>query len=124
MKNILILVSVLLFSCKHLLKKENDFDKMKKAKVISTFRATSDMNDSYFLLKEGNYFEFYKSLYDSLKNTVYGGTFSEHLDTIKLNFFNPEGEKIFGNRAILNKENNEINFYNASNAAKRMHIFN
>lgn len=99
-------------------------DKMAKAKVISTFKASSDMNDSYFSLKEGNYFEFYKTLYDSLKNTVYGGTYSEDLDTIKLNFFNAEGEKIFGNRAIFDKKNNEIYFFNASNEAKRMHIFN
>ena len=124
MKFTLIIILGLLFSCNTAQNHKVEMDKLEKAKVISTFRSSSDMNDSYFLLKDGNYFEFYKSLYDSVKNTVYGGTYSMHLDTIKLEFFNVEGEKIFGNRAVIDKEKNEIYFFNASNAAKRMHLFN
>lgn len=99
-------------------------EKLEKAKVISTFRANSDMNDSYFSIKEDNYFEFYKSLYDSVKNTVYGGTYIQKGDTITLNFFDNKGDSIFGNRAIINTENNKIYFFNATNEAKQMNIFN
>ncbi len=99
-------------------------EKLQKAKVISTFRSTSDMNDSHFSLKEGDYFEFYKSLYDSVKNTVYGGTYKKNGDTVFLNFFDKTGEDILGNRALINSENNKIYFFNASKEAKQMNLFN
>lgn len=124
MKGVVILFLILVFSCNSSKKQGNDLENLEKAKVIKTFKATSDMNDSYFSLKENNYFEFYKSLYDSVKNTVYGGKYSKIGDTLVLNFFDNKGDSLFGNRAVINSENSKIYFFNASKEAKQMNIFN
>ena len=124
MKILVFIIITFLFSCNSSKNNNPDMEKLQKAKVISTFRSTSDMNDSHFSLKEGNYFEFYKSLYDSVKNTVYGGTYITNGDTITLNFFDNDGEEILGKKAIINKETNKIYFFDASNQAKQMNLFN
>ena len=124
MRKMLTIFIMVITGCNFKNEQKTDHRDLKNAKTISTFKASSDMNNSYFILKEGNYFEFYKSLYDSIKNTHFAGKYSLNGDTLILNFFDNKGEEIFGNRAIINTEKNKIYFFNSSKEAKQMHLFN
>lgn len=124
MRNMIIIFILLFSGCNSKKEQKTDLLKLEKAKIISTFKSSSDMNNSYFILKEGNYFEFYKNLYDSIKNTHFAGKYSRKGDTLILNFWDNKGEEIFGNRAIINTEKNKIYFFNSSKEAKQMHLFN
>ena len=76
---------------------------------MQSFTAVADMNDSYFEIRENNYFQFYRQLFDSIKNTVYPGTYTMKNDTLLLNFFDKKGENILGKKAL--KKEDDIIFY-------------
>lgn len=69
------------------------------------------MNDSYFEIKENNYFEFYRQLFDSVKNTSYPGTYTVTNDTFNLKFYDKRGKKFLGSKAVVNESKNEIIFF-------------
>ncbi len=69
------------------------------------------MNDSYFVIKENNFFEYYKVLYDSVKNTRYPGKFSTNGDTLVLAFYNKKGSDLLGKKALIDKSKKEIVFF-------------
>lgn len=71
------------------------------AKVLHSFKSVADMNDAYFELKENNYFDFYRQLFDSVKNTRYPGKYTKTGDTLYLNFFDKKGENLLGKKAIV-----------------------
>jgi len=76
--------------------------------VINKWVAISDLNDSYFEVKENNFFEFYRQLFDSVKNTSYPGRYKLINDTMHLDFYDKKGSRIVGSRAYLDKKNNKI----------------
>lgn len=86
-----------------------------------SFKSVADMNDSYFILKENNFFEFYRQLFDSVKNTRYPGKYSKSGDTLLLEFYDKKGYEILGKKAIINK-NDIIFFDNAPVSAKKLSI--
>ena len=92
------------------------FNKDKKefdaSSVIVTFKSVADMNDSYFVIKENNYFEFYRQLFDSVKNTHYPGRYKRTGDTLVLNFYDRRGKDLLGKKAFINTSGNEIIFFN------------
>lgn len=70
------------------------------------------MNDSYFVLRENNYFEFYRQLFDSVKNTQYPGKYERNGDTLILHFYNKKGAVLLGSKAFINNGGGEIIFFN------------
>ena len=114
----------ILFSCSPLgnfKKDKKDFD---AAKVITTYKAIADMNDAYFVIKENNYFEFYRQLFDSLKNTHYPGSYTKTGDTLYLKFYNKKGKELLGSKAIINPNKKEIIFFDNYPGIKRKLFFN
>lgn len=79
-----------------------------EAKVLKSFKnVVEGVNDSYFEIKESNYFDSYRLLFDSVKNTRYAGTYTSSVgnDTIVLQFFNAKGIKILGSKAVIKGTN-------------------
>lgn len=92
--------------------------------VIMKFKSVSDMNDSYFEIKENNYFYFYRTLFDSLQNTKFAGRYTRTGDTLFLNFYNKKGIKFLGQKALINNEQKEIIFFeNSPGVAKKWVLF-
>ncbi|RYY67923.1 MAG: hypothetical protein EOO13_13675 [Chitinophagaceae bacterium] len=79
--------------------------------VTRSFKSVADMNDSYFEIRENNYFEFYRQLFDSVKNTVYPGKFELKNDTLHLSFYNKKGKELLGSKAVIKEGKNEIVFF-------------
>ena len=106
----------------------NSFKKDKKqfdaSLVITKYKAIADMNDAYFVIKENNFFEFYRQLFDSVKNTQYPGTYTKNRDTLYLHFYNKKGAELLGNKALINQNKKEIIFFDNNPGAKKKLIFN
>jgi hypothetical protein len=92
--------------------------------VITKYKAIGDLNDSYFTIKENNFFEFYMQLFDSVKNTSYPGKYTKNGDTLFLNFYNKGAEAFLGSKALINNEKKEIVFFDKFLGVKRKLIFN
>lgn len=90
---------------------EKDRAMFEASPVKMTFRSVADMNDAYFEIRENHFFEFYRQLFDSVKNTRYPGRLTQQGDTLLLHFYNKEGEKMLGSRAIVDEKKNEIRFF-------------
>ena len=82
------------------------------------------MNDAYFVIKENNFFEFYRQLFDSVKNTAYPGKYSKKGDTLFLSFYNKKGNEFLGNKALINPNNKEIIFFDTYTGVKKKILFN
>ena len=108
-KLILIGIVVALFGCAPTMNFNKDKAAFKAAKLKQQFTAVADMNDAYFELKENNYFEFYRQLFDSVKNTSYPGKYTINGDTLYLKFYNNRGVTLLGNKATVKK--GVITFY-------------
>jgi len=105
-------VSVLCFlSCSstHTFKKDRSL--FAASAVQLSFRSVADMNDSYFVIKENNFFEFYRQLFDSFKNTSYPGWYTKNADTLILHFYNKKGAELLGNKALIDRDKKQIRFY-------------
>mgnify|MGYP006991849940 FL=1 len=76
-----------------------------------SFKSVADMNDSYFVIKENNFFEFYRQLFDSVKNSSYTGKYNNNGDTLVLQFYNKKGIKLLGNKALIDDNKKEIRFF-------------
>ncbi len=93
-----------LVSCGGSQKLRNDMQAVDASPVTKSFRnVVEGVNNSYFEIKEGGYFDSYRLLFDSVKNTRYAGTYTSisGSDTLNLQFFQKKGAKILGNRAII-----------------------
>lgn len=89
-------------------KYESEFN---QSKVIRTFISVDDLNDDYFDIRENRYFEFYKQLFDSVKNTSIPGRYTVKGDTMLLEYFNKKHRNILGSKAIIDEKKNEIIFF-------------
>ena len=92
--------------------------------IITKYKAIADMNDAYFVIKENNYFEFYRQLFDSVKNTSYQGKYTKNGDTLLLNFYNKKGQNFLGSKAFINPEKKEIIFFDHYPGIKKKINFN
>ncbi len=81
------------------------------SKVVMSFTSIADMNDAHFDIKENNYFEFYRQLFDSVKNTNYPGTYTRKGDTLYLKYYDPKGKTVLGSKAVVQEGKKEIAFY-------------
>jgi hypothetical protein len=118
-----ILAAMLLFSCAN-----NAFKKDKtlfdSSAVITKYKSVGDLNDSYFTIKENNFFEFYMQLFDSVKNTSYPGKYTKNGDTLFLNFYNKGAEVFLGSKALIDNQKKEIVFFDKLLGVKKKLIFN
>jgi hypothetical protein len=123
MKLIFLLV-IIICSCSPGKKFSNDKPLFESSKVIQSFKSGGDMNDSYFVIKENNFFEYYKLLYDSVKNTSYPGKYSLTGDTMVLNFYNRKGYKLLAHKALVDKKKEEIVFFDNYPGYKKRLLIN
>jgi hypothetical protein len=112
MKYIMIFITALLvISCSPAHKFNKDKDAFEASKVQVSFTSIADMNDSYFEIKENNFFEFYRQLFDSVKNTRYPGRYTRRGDTLQLKFYDKKGKNILGSKAVIQEGKKEIIFF-------------
>ena len=111
MKFILPGLFVCIFSCSP----ANKFNKVKSvfdaSAVLLSFKSVADMNDSYFVIKENNFFEFYRQLFDSVKNTSYPGKYTKNGDTLILSFYDKKGYQLLGRKALVVDNKNQVIFF-------------
>ena len=115
---------VFLMSCSPLNSFKKDKGLFESSRVVTKYKAVADMNDAYFVIKENNFFEFYRELFDSLKNTSYPGKYTKKGDTLYLKFYNREGNNLLSNKALINSEKKEIIFFDTYTGVKKKLIFN
>ena len=76
-----------------------------------SFKSVADMNDSYFVIRENNFFEFYRQLFDSVKNTSYPGRYTKNADTLILHFYNKKGAELLGAKALIDEGKKQVRFF-------------
>lgn len=91
---------------------------------MTKYKAIADMNDAYFVIKENNFFEFYRELFDSVKNSSYPGRYTKNGDTLYLQFYNKKGTNLLGNKALINTQKKEIIFFDRYTGVKKKLLFN
>ena len=111
MKYILLLSLICMISCSPASKFKKDKALFEESAVQQSFKSVADMNDSYFVIKDNNFFEFYRQLFDSVKNTSYPGKYTKNGDTLVLHFYNKKGGSLLGTKALVDKEKKEIRFF-------------
>jgi len=111
-------------SCSPNLNFKKDENMFQSSKAITTYKAVADMNDAYFVIKENNFFEFYRELFDSVKNTSYPGKYTKNGDTLYLQFYNKKGNNLLGNKALINTQKKEIIFFDRYTGVKKKLLFN
>ena len=120
---IIISISIVMYSCSA----SNSFKKDKPAfdasAVITKYKAIGDLNDSYFTIRQNNFFEFYMQLFDSVKNTAYPGKYTKNGDTLFLQFYNKGAEAFLGSKALINNDKKEIIFFDKLLGVRRKLIF-
>jgi hypothetical protein len=121
---IIIAISIIVISCASTNNFKKDKPAFDAAAVIMKYKAIGDLNDSYFTIKQNNFFEFYMQLFDSVKNTSYPGKYTKNGDTLFLNFYNKGAEVFLGSKALINNDKKEIIFFDKFLGVKRKLIFN
>jgi len=106
-----LIVLCIVISCSTVYKFNKDKAAFEASKVQQSFKSVADMNDSYFEIKENNFFEFYRQLFDSVKNTSYPGRFHQKGDTLYLKFYDSKGIEILGSKAVIKEGKKEIVFF-------------
>ena len=117
-------IAIFFYSCASTNSFKKDKAQFDASAIITKYKAIGDLNDSYFTIKENNYFEFYMQLFDSVKNTSYPGKYSKNGDTLFLNFYQKGAEIFLGNKALINQQKKEIVFFDKLLGVKRKLIFN
>ncbi len=110
LKGILILLLAGSMACTASMSFKRDREQFEQSKVIRSFTSIADMNDAHFDIRENNYFEFYRQLFDSIKNSSYPGRYSLRGDTMLLEFYDRKGETILGKKALINESKQAIIF--------------
>ena len=111
MKYLLLLLSLCIISCSPAAKFKKDKALFNASAVQLSFKSVADMNDSYFVIKENNFFEFYRQLFGSVKNTSYPGKYTKNGDTLLLHFYSKKGAVLLGTKALVNEQKREIVFF-------------
>ncbi len=125
MKFILVLLlAMFIFSCANTGGFNKDKALFESSAVITKYKAIADLNDSYFTIKQNNFFEFYMQLFDSIKNTSYPGKYTKNGDTLYLNFYNKVAENFLGSKALINQGKKEIIFFDKYIGVKKKLLFN
>ncbi|MBS1496197.1 MAG: hypothetical protein JSS85_04810 [Bacteroidetes bacterium] len=119
-----IAILCLLGACSSLQRFNKDKARFDNSTVVKSFKSVTDGNDCYFVIRENNFFEFYRQLFDSVKNTFYPGKYTKDGDILKLDFYDKKGEKILGKKALINEEKKEIIFFDHSPAINKKFVFN
>ena len=120
----IVIVSVAaIVSCSPLINFSADKNLFESSKVITKYKAVADMNDAYFVIKENNFFEFYRELFDSVKNTSYPGKYTKNGDTLYLKFYNKKGNNLLSNKALINTAKKEIIFFDTYTGVKKKLLF-
>lgn len=119
-----IVLSVFILACSAEKKFQKDKALFESSAVIRKYKAIADMNDAYFVIKENNFFEFYRQLFDSVKNSSYPGRYTKNGDTLELNFYSRKGQNMLGSKALINPEKKEIIFFDHYPGIKKKLIFN
>ena len=124
-KSFSLIAAVILFvACSTQHNFQKDKQSFESAAVVKKYKAISDMNDAYFVIKENNFFEFYRQLFDSVKNTSYPGRYTKSGDTLLLNFYNKKGRDFLGSKAFINPDKKEIIFFDHYPGIKKKINFN
>ena len=121
---LLIFPALLLVACSTQHAFQKDKQSFESAAVVKKYKAIADMNDAYFVIKENNFFEFYRRLFDSVKNTSYPGRYTKNGDTLLLNFYNKKGKDLLGSKAFINPDKKEIIFFDHYPGIKKKMNFN
>jgi len=108
---IALLLAFTALSCSPNYKFNRDKAAFEASKVKMSFVSVADMNDSYFELKENNFFEFYRQLFDSVKNTRFPGKYTQQGDTLFLKFYDKKGKDLLGTKAVINEQKKQIIFF-------------
>jgi hypothetical protein len=106
-----IVLLCLVISCSPAYRFRKDEAAFNTSKVTQSFKSVADMNDSYFEIRENNFFEFYRQLFDSVKNTVYPGKYTVTGDTLVLRFYDKRGLELLGRKAVIHEGKKEIVFF-------------
>ncbi|MFN0081151.1 MAG: hypothetical protein ACKVOM_01415 [Ferruginibacter sp.] len=118
-------LSIFVFSsCSTAINSKKDKTAFNKSAIITKYKAVADMNDAYFIIKENNFFEFYRELFDSVKNTSYSGKYTKNNDTLFLTFYNKKGNELLSNKALINPDKKEIIFFDTYTGVKKKLLFN
>lgn len=121
---LLFVLAMLLFSCSATNRFKKDKALFDNSAVVIKYKAYADMNDAYFVIKANNFFEFYRELFDSVKNTAYPGKYTKIGDTLFLSFYNKRGNNLLGNKALVNPDKKEIIFFDTNTGVKKKILFN
>jgi hypothetical protein len=108
---LLFIVIITVLACSPACKFSKDKAAFEASAVTKSFKSVADMNDSYFEIRENNYFEFYRQLFDSVKNTAYPGKYELRGDTLLLKFYDKKGKAFLGSKAVIRESRNEIVFF-------------
>ena len=122
--SLFIFFSLLFTACSTEHRFQKDKQAFESAKIIKKYKSIADMNDAYFVIKENNFFEFYRQLFDSVKNTSYPGRYTKSGDTLLLNFYNKKGKDFLGSKAFINPGKKEIIFFDHYPGIKKKINFN
>ena len=114
----------IIISCSPLNSFKKDKDLFNASPIMTKYKAIADMNDAYFVIKENNFFEFYRELFDSVKNSSYPGRYTKNGDTLYLQFYNKKGTNLLGNKALINTQKKEIIFFDRYTGVKKKLFFN
>jgi hypothetical protein len=117
-------IVALTVSCGSTHKFKKDKAAFNASKIVTQYKAIGDLNDSYFSIKENNFFEFYMQLFDSIKNTSFPGKYSLSGDTMLLQFYKSGAKAILGTKAYVDKAKKEIIFFDQVIGVKRRFLFN
>lgn len=118
------IVVLTIASCSPSLNFKKDKAAFESSAVLQQYKAVADMNDFYFVVRENGFFEFYRQLFDSVKNSTYPGKYTMNKDTLLLTFYNKQGADILGRKALVNQAKKEIIFFDNYPGVKKRLIFN
>jgi hypothetical protein len=108
---LLFLVSFAVAACSSSQKFRRDKAAFEASSITQSFKSVADMNDAYFEIRENGFFDFYRQLFDSVKNSRYPGKYELRNDTMYLSFYDKRGRDLLGTKAVVNKKKNEIQFF-------------
>ena len=111
MKVPLFLLIFLWVGCSPASKFKKDRSLFNQSVVIKSFKSVNDLNDAYFDIRENNFFEYYRQLFDSIKNSRYTGRYQKSGDTFLLEFYDKKGIDILGRKALIDSNLNQIFFF-------------
>lgn len=113
MTKMLLLVLLVLLACNTAEKKDAASPATTALEKDLSFRAVADMNDCHFTLKKDGSFEFYRLLFDSIKNSSYTGNYTLAGDTLMLMYDQSEAIELLGPKALIDHKKNEITFFDS-----------